>query len=289
MRVINRGKNTYKDSEVVIPVGQEVEITPEKYKELMTQYSCSKAFKFEAVEGKQIEVDYQKELLKLIENCDEKVTVLMPVFNNQEYVASAIESILNQTYKNIELLIWNDGSTDKTKDILKKYKKQDKRVRVLYCLRNNGVGNARRMLIKNCETRLACWMDSDDIAHPRKLEVQLAAILELEKHGHNKFLVGTSWEGFKDNLDLKVMGNPTEKELEYLQINNLMFEVDKIVLPNNGIEAMNWGEDRDWKNKAVEAGYVIAHVPLLLHFYRNHEASLTSQYHRKELKPIEVK
>ena len=57
---------------------------------------------------------------------DTLVSIIMPVFNGEEYLKLAIESILNQTYKNIEFLIMNDGSTDKTEEIVKEFK--DKRI-----------------------------------------------------------------------------------------------------------------------------------------------------------------
>ena len=58
----------------------------------------------------------------------EKVSVIMSVYNSDKFLKEAIESILNQTYKNIEFIIIDDGSTDNSKEIIKKYEKIDKRI-----------------------------------------------------------------------------------------------------------------------------------------------------------------
>ena len=62
---------------------------------------------------------------------NELVSVILPVFNGEKYLAASIESILNQTYENFEFIIINDSSTDKSLQIIEKYKKQDERVVVI--------------------------------------------------------------------------------------------------------------------------------------------------------------
>ena len=57
-----------------------------------------------------------------------KFSIIVPVYNCQDYISRCIESVLNQTYKNLELIIVNDGSTDNSLEIIKQYSKEDKRI-----------------------------------------------------------------------------------------------------------------------------------------------------------------
>lgn len=63
--------------------------------------------------------------------CKELVTVIMPVYNAEKYLAEAIESILGQTYRDFEFIITNDGSTDNSLEIIKEYAMKDQRIRVV--------------------------------------------------------------------------------------------------------------------------------------------------------------
>lgn len=62
--------------------------------------------------------------------CQDLVSIIMPTFNTAKFVSDSIESVLNQTYTNLELLITDDGSSDGTRDILENYKKKDSRIKV---------------------------------------------------------------------------------------------------------------------------------------------------------------
>ena len=77
-------------------------------------------------------------------------SIILPTFNRAHMIHEAIKSVFNQTYKNWELIIVDDGSTDKTKEVIDKYIEKDKRVRYLYqknkersAARNNGIKNAK--------------------------------------------------------------------------------------------------------------------------------------------------
>ena len=71
------------------------------------------------------------------------VSVLIPTYNSAEFIKDCVESIINQTYKNIEIIIVDDTSTDKTFDILKRLAKQDKRIRLFQNRTNLGITNNR--------------------------------------------------------------------------------------------------------------------------------------------------
>ena len=84
---------------------------------------------------------------------DDLVSIIMPAYNAEKYIAEAIESVLKQTYTNWELIIVNDCSTDATEQIIKKYQKQDYRIKLYSLLNNQGVANARNTAIQNTRGR----------------------------------------------------------------------------------------------------------------------------------------
>lgn len=99
------------------------------------------------------------------------ITVLMPVYNGGEYLRSAIESILSQTYTDFEFIIIDDGSTDNTKEIIDSY--DDKRIRNFNNTTNQGLIFSLNKGIDNAKGRYIARMDSDDISLPQRFEKQI--------------------------------------------------------------------------------------------------------------------
>lgn len=92
------------------------------------------------------------------------ISVIIPVYNTQKQLYKSIESILKQKYKNIEILIIDDGSTDKSLHVCKEIAKKDKRIKIIQ-KENGGVSSARNVGIKNANGEYIYFMDSDDYAH----------------------------------------------------------------------------------------------------------------------------
>lgn len=95
----------------------------------------------------------------------------MTVYNGEEFLASAIESILQQTYCDFEFLIINDGSTDNTEKIILSY--NDVRIRYM-AIKQSGISKAINFGLRNASNEWVAIMDADDIAHPEKLERQIS-------------------------------------------------------------------------------------------------------------------
>ena len=121
------------------------------------------------------------------------VSVVMPVKNAAKTVSESIDSILNQTLKNFEFIIVNDGSTDRTKDILYSYASQDQRVKVIDST-GQGISEAANYGIEQAQSPLIARMDADDISRPERLEKQV------NKFNSNPKLVllGSFCHTFKD-------------------------------------------------------------------------------------------
>ncbi len=99
------------------------------------------------------------------------ISVLMPAFNVEKYIAAAIESILNQSFVNFEFIVLDDGSSDDTVKIINTY--SDPRLKKVFLKDNKGLVSARNTLVGMAQGKYIAFLDSDDLANPERLELQL--------------------------------------------------------------------------------------------------------------------
>jgi Glycosyltransferases involved in cell wall biogenesis len=196
----------------------------------------------------------------------------MPVYNAEEYLKDAIDSILNQTFTDFEFLIINDGSTDKSKKIIEQY--NDSRIRFLDYEENSGLARVRNKGITEAKAEYIAWLDADDISHPLRLEKQVKL---LEKNPEIE-ICGT-W--------VKTIGGKTSHKWRYptkpdfircrmifddpLATSSVMLR-RKILTEQNQRFDLNYppAEDYDlWER--ISNHHQIANVPKFLTFYRLHE------------------
>lgn len=102
------------------------------------------------------------------------VSVLMPIFNGDVFLGEALESILKQSYTNYEFLIIDDGSTDKTPNLLKRYESNDKRIKIISHKKNLGIVISLNEGIKRAKGKYILRMDADDIAYPNRFDEQIS-------------------------------------------------------------------------------------------------------------------
>lgn len=98
-----------------------------------------------------------------------KISVVIPVYNIEKYLRECLDSIVNQSLDDIEIICVNDGSTDNSLDILKEYESADSRLKVI-TQENKGIGSARNTALKSVKGEYVYFMDSDDILEPDALE-----------------------------------------------------------------------------------------------------------------------
>jgi glycosyltransferase involved in cell wall biosynthesis len=102
-----------------------------------------------------------------------EISVIMPVYNAAEFLAESIESILNQTFTNFELIILNDKSTDNSLDVISKYQRSDSRIIIINKDINVGPANLRNEGLSIAKGEFVALMDADDIAMPQRFEKQI--------------------------------------------------------------------------------------------------------------------
>ena len=112
---------------------------------------------------------------------EDLVSVIIPAYNHEKYIKQCIESVLNQTYSNLEILVADDCSTDKTREEIEKIK--DKRLKKIFPKKNQGAVNTMNELSKKCTGKYIAVIGSDDIWYPTKIEEQVKVFKENPKLG----------------------------------------------------------------------------------------------------------
>lgn len=100
------------------------------------------------------------------------ISIIVPVYNTENFISETIESVVDQTYDNWELILVDDGSTDSSKQIIEKWVKKDKRIHYFY-KENGGQASARNVGVRESNGAYISFLDSDDIFLPKRLEAQV--------------------------------------------------------------------------------------------------------------------
>lgn len=108
----------------------------------------------------------------------EKVSVITPSYNSENYIMNTIESVQQQTYKNWEMIIVDDCSTDQTCAIVAEAAQKDPRIKLIRQKQNGGAAKARNVALEHATGRFIAYLDADDIWMPEKLERQVAFMQE---------------------------------------------------------------------------------------------------------------
>ena len=106
------------------------------------------------------------------------VSVIMPCYNMENYVADSIASVQRQTYPRWELLIVDDASSDRTVEIVNKLAEQDEKIHFVVKTAHSGIADTRNQCIQMAQGRFLAFLDADDIWHPEKIETQLQFMMD---------------------------------------------------------------------------------------------------------------
>jgi glycosyltransferase involved in cell wall biosynthesis len=104
------------------------------------------------------------------------ISVSMPAYNAEIYIAESIESVLNQNYQHFELLVCDDGSTDRTLEIIRSYEKKDPRVKVFSMAKNVGLACVRNFISSKAQGKYIALLDSDDLSSTDRFDEQVRVL-----------------------------------------------------------------------------------------------------------------
>ncbi len=208
-----------------------------------------------------------------------KVTVVTTVYNSAPYLTACLDSLLNQTFTDFEVLIVDDGSVDGSDRIYNQYASRDDRIRVLRFESNHGVGYCRAASLRKARGEYIAVLDSDDIAAPHRLERQAAWLDEhpntvlLASHfgiiDHYNNLIGAA-ELALNTLEIRwrlIFGN-------CLGHSTVMFRRQAALNCGGYDPAFRLGEDMDLYSRLICLG-TAEMIPEQLSFWRTHSHSLT--------------
>ncbi|WP_026463742.1 glycosyltransferase family 2 protein [Adhaeribacter aquaticus] len=213
------------------------------------------------------------------------VSVILPVYNQEKFLAETIESVLSQTYKDFELLILDDGSTDKSPQIIKEYAAKDKRI-VPYFEQNAGRSLATNKIVERANGKFCALLDADDLMLNDRLEKQL------NFHLANPEIDATSCHSYYIDEWGKTMGVQQyaflqtaeecrrvkeEKRSVICSITGLMI-TKKAYLETGGFRPKFWPcDDFDFINRIIEKGFLLVIIQEVLMKYRIHSSSVTGK------------
>ncbi len=227
-----------------------------------------------------------------------RVSILIPVYNAEKYVGKTIGSVLKQNYRDFEVLLINDGSTDGSLGILETFRKKDKRIRV-FSKSNRGRGSALNFGIDKSRGKYISFLDADDIMAQNSLKIR-ADTLDKSKEidlvygdmerfwsdGRRKVRESVEFESLGQALELlkkmsqskklgdiapHILCNPKPREGKAILGGSVMMR-KKIF--DSGIrhdESLRNAEDYDLWLQIIGAGYNLKRIPHVFFYYRIHE------------------
>jgi glycosyltransferase involved in cell wall biosynthesis len=217
------------------------------------------------------------------------ISIIIPVYNRQEFIKRSIDSVLDQIYKDFELIIVDDGSSDLTPDILKTYKDKIK----VITTKNQGVSSARNLGIKASSGEWICFLDSDDVWQSDKLQCQI----EFHKL-HPHILFSHTFEKWVRNdkeikqkaIHKKPNGWCFEDNLAFCKIAPSTVMIYRSILDSVGLfdESLEVCEDYDlWLRvlREYEVGLV---EDVLTTKYAGHDDQLSFKHHSMDKFRIEA-
>jgi len=219
------------------------------------------------------------------------VSVILPAYNAEDFLVDSIESIISQTYKNFELIIINDASTDKTPQIIDSYKKNyPKKIKVISLTSNlNGGGDRCANLgVAQAKGKYIARMDADDIAHPTRLEKQV----EFLENNPKVVLVGSN--AWVINQQGQVIGEKLEPSSPH-EIYTSYFTFHPMIHPSCMIRreinekkfeyVIEYSANNDYNTffRLLCKGHFFANIPEKLLYYRIHGKNDTFVHVKKKL------
>lgn len=202
------------------------------------------------------------------------VSIIIPVYNGADYLAEAIDSALAQTYKNIEIIVVNDGSDDdnKTENIALSYGQKIK----YFAKENGGVSSALNFGITQMNGDFFSWLSHDDLYMPQKIEIQLNELAKCDK----KTMAWCDYDIIdKDGryVDSFVLRNENNKSDSFVVLSTFVHGCS-LLIPANLFKQIGMFNDKlitvqdnEMWIRAIKGGYRLKHIPQKLISCRRHE------------------
>lgn len=210
------------------------------------------------------------------------ISVALPVYNAEKYLAEAIDSILAQTFTDFELIIIDDGSSDKSLEIIKKYQLRDSRI-ITVARENQKLVATLNEIIDLARGKWLARMDQDDIALPSRFERQLEW---LEKTDAD--ICGGWIRLFGGDSNQVVKHGQTAEAIKMELLFGTPFAHPTVMMKTEKVKSLRYDkawekcEDYDLWERAARAGWIMTNVPELLLHYRQHDSQISNEASSKQ-------
>ncbi len=214
----------------------------------------------------------------------ELVSVIVPVYKVEKYIHQCVDSIINQTYKNIEIILVDDGSPDNCGKICDEYAEKDSRIKVIH-KENGGLSDARNAGVAVASAEWISFVDSDDIIHPQAIELLFSALKRekvdiataLMADFKDSNMPGSFCTEFSENYTLREVNEQFLLEIfegsRYHSACNRI--INKKLLLRFPFAIGRYHEDSPVISKMLYFSRQMVVIPYELYFYRNNPNSIT--------------
>lgn len=217
------------------------------------------------------------------------VSVIVPVYNVKDYLRACVESVLQSSYHDLEVILIDDGSTDGSGTICDEFASRDERIRVIH-KQNGGVSSARNMGLDSATGEYVSFVDGDDVIHPQMIEILVNAI----KQGDNDFSMCYVKRVDKESAietapvsvvqsDLKLLSRQDYVDglyhssyiqlIQYCMISNKLYHRD--LVESDYFSELRSGEDTEWIHRVCLKMKRAILVEKELYYYIQRSTSVT--------------
>ena len=181
--------------------------------------------------------------VELIDNTKEKVTIIVPAYNAEDGIRTTLDSLLVQTWTNLEIIVADDQSTDNTINIVKEYSKIDPRVQIISTKTNSGAYTARNEALKIATGDFVTINDADDWSHPQKMEEQVKHFIE------NPSVIANTTQQARATESLKFFRRGKPGEYIFANMSSLMFRREPVMRKLGFWDSVRFGADGEFKKR----------------------------------------
>lgn len=224
------------------------------------------------------------------------VSIIVPVYNSEEYIAECIESIISQTYENIELILIDDGSVDNSKNIIQSYMEIDKRVKYFY-QNNSGPSTARNKGINECNGMFIVFIDSDDWIDSNMIQEMM---YEINKNKSDLVLCDFILETEIESVYNKIL--PKNNNIDLMELKEKLISSDilnspwskiyrKEIIVNNNIKFNNIlhaGEDQIFNMQYISYINNVSYINKGFYHYRMVKNSTCRKIYKNKIEMLEL-
>ena len=220
------------------------------------------------------------------------VSIVVPIYNVDQYLDRCLKSIVNQTYKNLEIILIDDGSTDNSGNLCDMWQKNDERILVIH-KENGGLSDARNAGMKRLTGEYVCFIDSDDWVDTHYVELLYKALFETDSDISECDYLVTEGTIISDNTDYEICVKSRHEAMK-LHIDNAMFKqvvwnkLYKRSMININFLKGKYHEDVFWTYQIINNADKLCHISAKLYYYFQRDNSIQgSNYSIKRLDAVE--